>query len=251
MKDKDLKNYNKAIIATVLLLIIIIVFFRKSFREVEVGDDEGVETAVTQGSNKTSKIPSTDDLKNLPPLATIPPAQVSAALKASTGFNKERYDYIVRQHVRIKKFKEKIKLKINLPKNLDYVDMDMEDNIAGLYGSNLKGDKSFVVLATTGDVSMKDAVGYLNESKKAFPLLEDHKLLPEKAISFSPPKSTGMGEMKIIPATSANGTTVYAAMGERADGKGSYMFMMEAPEKFFQESEGTLDQMMMSMQAQE
>ena len=55
------------------------------------------------------------------------------------------------------------------------------------------------------------------------------------------PKSSGISTISIIPGGKNQGNPVFAAYLERADKKGSYVFVMEASPSQFEQYEGDFD----------
>lgn len=147
----------------------------------------------------------------------------------------------------INNFKDTVKLEMDIPASMDYIPMDMDEEVAGIYGSTQTGDRQFAILATRGNVSTEEAVSYLNESQEAFPMLKNRKLLSEKALKIDAPPETGLKELTIIPTEKSGKKGVYAALAPREDGKGTYLFMMEAPAAYFDENEGGLELMLKSI----
>jgi hypothetical protein len=248
MRNKNLSKQSKILIASLCLLVVAGLAYYQS-RQPEVVVHLPSQKPVTLDRNESIR-----SAKNITALSKAlqdsekkKKNRKSAAErhKESLGFNEARYNYFVKQKLLVKNFKEKTHLDIDLPKNMHYVPLDLDDNVAGIYGSNT--DKQFAMLATPGKVKMSDVISYIEESKKALPMLEGRELLTDKIQTVPAPESTGLSGLKVIPTTDASGKTAYAAVGERKDGKGTYLFMMEGPTGYFDENEGGLEVMLNSI----
>jgi hypothetical protein len=210
-------------------------------------DDEAIEIVTHEGVPHASEIipPTLND--QIKPSRTQG-LQTKIYMK-SIGFDPVRFDRLLAQKKLIKDFKNQIKLEIKLPQNMIFTPMDMEDEIAGIYGSSLSGDKDFVIMATPKAVNVSQVVEYLNDSRNAFPLLQNHKLLPDKIIEIPAPQSSGLNNLKIIPSSSYKGQSAYAALALRKDGKGTYLFLLEAPSMYFDQNEDGLELMLESIKS--
>lgn len=151
------------------------------------------------------------------------------------------------QSVLLNKFQDTIKLNLDFPLSQNYILLDLEDGIAGIYGTSLNTDKHFVVLATHLKVNVKDILSYLAESKTAFPFINGHTFKPNKMFFVRSPSGSGLKDLTIIPTTNVKGQALWVAVAERKDTKGSYLFMMKAPAKYFVDNEEGLDQILNSM----
>lgn len=146
-------------------------------------------------------------------------------------------------------FKKKSHIDLEFPVAMDYLDLDLDDNVATILGTSLDGKKSFAVMAAPMKVSTDQAINFLMDNKAAFPFLKDHKFLPEQTKTFPAPESTGLKPLTIIPGSTTKGQGIYMALAERKDGKGTYLFMMEAPYWYFQHNEDGLEKMLGTVKA--
>lgn len=165
----------------------------------------------------------------------------------SVGFQKSKFDYLIEQDAMKKRFKKKVKIHIDLPPHLDYIELDMEDSVAAIYGSNSASEQEFAMLATDKKVNVEDVMQYLKDSADALPLIKSHTFQPDKMATVKAPESTGLGNLKIIPSSESDGKGAFAAIAERKDGKGTYLFLMEAPSPYFDQNEEGLELMLKSI----
>lgn len=165
----------------------------------------------------------------------------------SIGFDKARYNHILAQKALVRQFKDTVKLDIVLPGAMDFDVLDLEDDIAGIHGQTFNGEREFAMLATARKVELKDALEYLRTSQDALPMLKSHQFQEDKMVTIQAPASTGLGTLQVVPSTTVDGKTVYAAFATRKDGSGSYMFMMEAPPQYFDQNEDGLEKMLQTV----
>lgn len=173
-------------------------------------------------------------------------------LKGSSDAKKfiaQRNSYRIQQERLIRKYKKDIQLEMNFPEHLHYHVVDMEDDVGAIVGTAPNLEESFAVLATSRPVSLESVIGYLQEEKGSLPMLRGHEFRPEKAFSFEPPKDTGLGKMTVVPASASGGKGLYGVLAPRKDGRGSYLFMMEAPESYFDRNEDGFEKLLDGMKA--
>ncbi len=149
----------------------------------------------------------------------------------------------------IRDFKKKVHIDMEFPQAMDYLDLDLDNNVAGIIGTSLDGKKTFAVLATNQKVSLSEALDYVKSSQQSFPFMKNHKFMTDKSVTFAAPESTGLKPLTIVPATSHKGQGLYVALSERKDSKGTYMFMIEAPYHYFDANEDGLERMLGTVKA--
>jgi hypothetical protein len=161
-----------------------------------------------------------------------------------------RYVFRVEQERLLKNFQNNIHLKMNFPGYLNYTPVDLEDDVGAIMGTTTTLDQTFAVLATSRQVTLNQVVSYLKDESSTFPMLKGHEFQPQKAFKFNPPPSSGLSELTVIPSTAQNGRGLYAVLAPRADKKGNYLFMMEAPLSYFDTNEDGFEKLLDGMQAQ-
>ncbi len=169
----------------------------------------------------------------------------SDARRMMTEFN----SYKIQQERLLKEFQKSIHLKMNFPGHLNYTDVDLEDDIGAIIGTTTNMDQSFAVIATSRKADVELVVAFLKEESENFPMLKGHEFQPDKAFQFTPPASTGLGPLTVIPSTEFEGRGLYAVLAPRADEKGNYLFMMEAKKSHFDENEDGFEKMLDGMKA--
>jgi hypothetical protein len=167
------------------------------------------------------------------------------------GIDRTKLAYFAEQERIKNEFQKKIHLKINLPGDLQYTALDLEDDVEGIIGTTSSDDRSFSVLATNKVVSLNQILNFLNdETKGSLPVLEGHVFQTDKAFKESPPKETGLSDLTIFPSNEVNGKQIFAAFAERQDGKGSYLFMLKAETGYHEANDGAFDQMLQELRTQ-
>lgn len=143
----------------------------------------------------------------------------------------------------IKGFKDKIRLNINLPGDMKFDEIEIEDEVAAMQGNS--PDKRMVILAAAKSASPQAVAGFLSEHKARIPLLNNHdfKVSGELRV-YAAPKNSGISKITVIPGREVNGSAVYAALLERTDKKGSYVFVMESSPAYFEKYDGDFENML-------
>jgi hypothetical protein len=215
-------------------------FFFNEQNEVEVADGSKVVESpvlVQPLDEKPVKAES-----HSPEVNTSAPPEV----KATAPFKED--PLVTRQKDFLESFKEKIKLKINLPSDLTFQEIQLEGEVAAMYGSSPGKDRSMAILAAERTASPETIAEYLRDQKHRIPLLNKHDFQINGELRVMPgPKGSGITRITVIPGGQSNGEVVYAAHLERGDAKGSYILLMKASENYFEKYEGDFDTMLESL----
>lgn len=234
-------------IATIFLLILLKAWL--SAREDGTTITETMEEIFTRTpENVVTEFPKPKE----PPKLTVVEAKQKfrQTVLNARGINRSVVNYKLYQQKLLSDFQNTIHLKMNFPPHMHYINIDLEDDIGAVYGTTIDGKESFAVLATSRKVSLNEALGYIEESSEAMPMLKGHKFEPEKSINYTPPATTGLGPVTIVPSTDVNGKGLYAVFAPRSDEKGNYVFMMEADKKYFDVNEEGFEKMLLDMKAE-
>lgn len=151
--------------------------------------------------------------------------------------------------VALDEFRNVAKINLPVPPGMEFVKIDFDEDIAGVYGSTRSGDKEFVALAIGKIVDLKQSVNYLEEEAKAFPLIKDVKFDTSKVIDIATSKDSSLSNLQIVEGKKGR-ETVYVALTERSDRKGSYLFIMRAPTNYYDENDDGLETLLQQLKAQ-
>lgn len=148
-------------------------------------------------------------------------------------------------------FTKETYLNVPLPANFAYSKLDIGDGFEGIYGENdhqkakLTGI-AYNKLATPEQVTeflKTDADSIPNISKNPVQFMSNAEKLPP------PPEGSGLGHGTIWNGKLSNGDSVAAVYIPRADGKGSYLFVLSGPEAYFENNDGSFDSVYEKAQA--
>lgn len=143
-------------------------------------------------------------------------------------------------------FKSLLQVDINLPKNLHYAELDLDEGLAGIRGTGSGDVRDFSILGTKKKVSAQLATAFLNESNSGVPTSQGARFTGKSKIKVKVPPGKGISKIEVIDSSNPN---VKAALISRADGKGSYLFVLKGQSGFFENNEGFLDNMLKNFQA--
>lgn len=143
-------------------------------------------------------------------------------------------------------FKNLIKLEVQLPVGMDFVELDLDGNVAAMEG-NMPG-KKILMMAAERTATPELIASFLKEQRPSIPMFNNYDFkISGPVSSVTPPKQSGISKITIIPGGMNQGNQVYAAYLERQDRKGSYVFVMEASPSQFTQFEGDFDIMVDSL----
>lgn len=158
------------------------------------------------------------------------------------------YDSYLQDQLRlIQEFKALTRLDIDLPGGMDYIPLDLDDEVATISGTSFDQERRFTMFASKRKVSVPEALQFLEVNREALPLIQGYRFLPRKAFHWAAPPQSGLGEFTIIPATTVKGKTVFGALSSREDGAGTYLFLFEARAGYFDENEGFFEGLLQSL----
>lgn len=174
------------------------------------------------------------------------PAQVTEAT-ANVAVEPPAPDPLVtHQEQLLKNFKDKIRLNIALPGDMNFDELDLDADVAAIQGNS--PDKKMAILAAATTASPQSVAAFLQEQKGRIPLLGNHDFKISGDLQSVPaPKNSGISKITVIPGGEKNGSVIYAALIERSDKKGSYLMLMEGSPAYFEKYEGDMDNMLSSI----
>lgn len=145
-------------------------------------------------------------------------------------------------------FKDKIRLGINLPPDMNFQEVELDAEVAAMVGSTPNGDRKMAVLAAYETATPEKIAAFLRDQKARIPFLNQHNFTISGDLRTLPgPKDSGISKITLIPGGKNEGTLVYAAHLERSDKKGSYVILLQGTESYFNKNDGELESMLSSL----
>ena len=175
----------------------------------------------------------------------LPPKSSQPVRIEKTLFSKEREQ----QKKLLREVQILMRMKIKLFEDLHYNPLDLEEGMAGVYGSDLLKKREFSVMGIEKRVDIKQVLTYLNG--------EGHKILPHveagdfnsRAMRRVPvPEGKQLSSIQVLEGKTRKGRQVFAALVQRSDYQGSYLFIMKESPDFFNNNEGLLDRLLNSIE---
>jgi hypothetical protein len=150
----------------------------------------------------------------------------------------------------ILEFRKKTHLNVELPQGFTYLDFELDEQVVALSGKSFNRDQNVAVLASTLTGSTLDVLKYVASNSDSFPYMKGYALILSQSQTIAAPSSSNLNDLTIVPSNEKNGRRLFTAITERKDGKGTYVFMMEAPRRIFYDNEEGLEKMLQSLSAQ-
>ncbi len=221
MKDSGKSQKNMAILLGLLGLGLAYFLF--------VGDEETDFTAPTERTITLKKRPRPVKIENpsneSKPDAGVKPNEVSEVVsvkpqEALPEIKKRKSPEVVLQE-----FKNLVELDFSPPSNIKFHNLEL-DQVEGI-GSHA-GDEGIAVIAAPFKASIDQAIKYIRDDRNDFMFLngQDFSKLGEPK-SIPAPENSGISRITLIPGGETNGKSNYAALAERADGRGTYLFILK------------------------
>lgn len=184
--------------------------------------------------------------------AELPQGKVELAKKIESDeseLEKSLQESRAQQEALRNEFLQEIHAEVNLPDNLKYTELDLEEGIGGIYGVDGSGKNEFAMIGSEKKATVEQIVDYLNTSQGALPHVRNGDFSTKPVVKKIPaPSGKGISSIQVIQGKKSNDRMLYAAVIERSDKKGIYVFVMKAPTSFFETNEGFLDSMLDSLQ---
>lgn len=247
MSKEKFKPVGMAIIVGTLAIATFL--YLKSQRDSEVADDvevvlpENAAVPEQTATNSEEKLDSTASGEAKP--SEAPAVELAPAEKTPQEI------FADEQKKLIETFKSDIRLQVNLPEDLHYYPLDLEDDVEGLHGvQGGSGDQKLTLLAARATGSPETIVNFLNLSKDSIPLIKENGFKINGEIQrLPPPKDSGIRAVTIIPGGEKSGRTTIAVHLERSDKLGSYLFIIEASPSYIDYNDDKFEAMLNSVKA--
>ncbi len=124
-------------------------------------------------------------------------------------------------------FKKLTHLDFSAPAGFDFHELDF-DKIAGIASFD---DKSAVaILAAPFKASTDQVVKFIKDYKSSLRFMNGNDFVVTGEFqTLVPSNNSGLSKITLIPGNKVDGSQVYAALTERLDGKGTYLFILKTP----------------------
>lgn len=217
LKDKNL-------ILLICLIVGLLVFLKLSKKDYAIKTaPPSIKEPRPVAENRPSPTPSTSTSSPVVasgmPVAAAPAISPSPTPAAGTTLTAQ-----VSQQAKLD-FEKASFVKMSLPEHLAFrpLDLDMDNTSAIVSRSN---GLDMTIVARKGEVSQKEIEGFIKSSDTGVPGLDRRGLFFSAPRSVQPPSNSGLRSAQLWSGVGPQGTEVHIAVFNRADGAGSYMFVV-------------------------
>lgn len=251
MSNKNSRNFGVAIIVAILAVG---AYFYLSTQENDIGPTLPINRpeATEKQPPVDTNVPSTPDPSTAETPSEAPSETVSESEPEPPKEPPFDQQFLEEQKRITTAYKSLARLEMDLPPNMEFIEVDAGENVAVLYGSEIAGDgdSSMAIVASKKTAGPEGISDFLNQNKEAFPMLKDRGFeISGKVQTFNAPDETGLGKVTLIPGGAKNGKEVWAAHVQRKDGGGSYVFIVEDRPDVFDNSEESFAALLETMKA--
>jgi hypothetical protein len=125
----------------------------------------------------------------------------------------------------LQEFKDLVELDFSPPSDIKFYNLEL-DQFEGI--ASHTGEEGVAVIAAPLKATVDQAIKYIKDDRSDFIFLngQDFSKLGEPK-SIPAPENSGISKITLIPGGEANGKSSYAALAERVDGRGSYLFILK------------------------
>lgn len=245
MSNKSYRNIGVAIIVAILAVG---TYFYLSTQE----NDQGTSVSSNRPApvvKKTNNLPESPPGEEVTP-EDKPETNESSPSESATEVPAEAFDQEFQKEQKriITSYQSLTRLEVDLPQNMVFREIDTDDEVAILYGSEIIGEGEMAIVASKRTAGPEAIADFLNQNKGSFPMLKTSGFkITGEIRTLSAPEETGIGKITLIPGGKKNGKEVWAAHLQRKDNGGSYLFIMEDRSSVFSNNEGRFDSMLDSL----
>lgn len=146
-------------------------------------------------------------------------------------------------------FMQQAKVELKFPEHYRFQNLDLDfEHITGIYAKTK--DVAVSVLAGRLLPTEAELVGFLREKETGIPNLDNRNLtLQGKPVVVPPTPGSGLKAGKYWQGRASNGEGLRLGLVERADGKGSYLFIFTGSEYKLDNSEEFFDDLYLHLRA--
>ncbi len=166
-----------------------------------------------------------------PPRPVLKPTANIAEIKAKTSTET------------VQAFSSSAFIDVPLPKNFNYSKLDLPDGFEGIYGVDDVSKAKVTGLAYKNTASAEQVSEFLKTDADSIPNLSKtpiYSMTPPQDLP-PPPANSGFSKGTLWNGMLNNGESVAVVYMERADHKGSYLFVLSAPGDYFSKNDGAFD----------
>lgn len=140
-------------------------------------------------------------------------------------------------------FRKEVFLDIKPPETFDYINLDLDNNMAGIYGLDPISNARVTGIAYAKDVPPDQVINLLKSNSDYLPNLANTKIKnvgPEIKLP-SPSKNSGLNPGSLWNGTLSNGEEFAAVFLPREDKRGVYFLMLTGSPSYFKSNDGAFD----------
>ena len=147
----------------------------------------------------------------------------------------------------LKTFKKQSKMIIPFLPQMNFSEVDIDNNnVSIIHGTTPGANHSLTVIAARGVVSPKQALEFLKDEGRFIPNFGKKGLTLAKDV-YTIPSIPGRGFRKthsiFIGKPNLSGLTTNGILMTRADGTGTYLYLLKSHKDFFDKNEGAMDKL--------
>jgi hypothetical protein len=147
-------------------------------------------------------------------------------------------------------FKNQVGLDLDLPGAFSFHELDLDANVAGLFGFDQSQQLGVGVFAYPGQVNDEQALAFVGEARSSIAKWKD---LPQQpftpGLDLKPENGSGVSKLQHYFAPSVAGQSLHVVVVTRSDGRGMYLLVANGPNSLFDENEGYFERARESLKA--
>lgn len=204
----------------------------------------GGQTAQVQSPEQTSTSAEQTANSGAPP-SSLPITQPDGNQEVDPSEGKPPPPpYMVESEKVLNGFKEVARLEAELPTDLIYQEILLDDQVKSIHGSSPDGKNDLTALAYGKDANPDEAMEFLKQIASDLPAAKNSPVKGvDKGVDFpAPSPNSGFQGAKVWTAEHEDGRLSKVAFIRRSDGKGSYMFIITGSKQELEENDGLFDE---------
>jgi hypothetical protein len=127
-------------------------------------------------------------------------------------------------------FKKLVELDFTAPAGEDFYNLEL-DQVEAIASHN--ENEGIAIVAAPFKATVDQAIKFIKEDRADFKFLKTQDFNSKGDLTnISPPANSGISRITLVSGGKSDGRTTYAAIAERADGRGTYLFILKTSSSF-------------------
>lgn len=241
--QKDYTNWVLIAVGLIVLLVVGLWIKQKRYEARKFAELQKVRVQTPPRPAQTAPYSGQPSIAPQPELPTrtaaVPQTKPASGPNSDDGFHQQ---LVERSQETLTSFEKLARLHLDLPGQFQFINYDLQNGIASVYGYDDSQKTGVTAMAYPKDANPEQALEFLKQSIDDIPNTNGAQLTQISPPQSMPAPKPGSGLLggTMWKAKYSDGRDVYTLFLRRQDKRGTYMFVYSGPPSYFQENGGAL-----------